>query len=320
MQWANWQVLLSLICYAGLIFGAVIGYKKRKLFSFSVFFFIASLSIVSNLIFPVGTNMAERFMFMPSLAFALTIGYLIFKLIERKQIKLGISLFSVLILLYGWKTIDRNQVWKNDYTLFTTDVLTSVNSAKVLNAAGGALSTSVVSLDDEAEKTKRIQQAIGYLNRAIEIHPRYRNAYLLLGNCYYYSQDFPQAIEYYDQTLSISPGYPDALKNRRTAYRDAGRYYGEKMGDLTKALFYLKKAYEEMPEDIETIRLLGVCHGMMKNHDEAISLFKKWTELAPDNAYAWRNLTAAFGAKGDEAQAALAQAKAISLDPEIFSK
>jgi tetratricopeptide (TPR) repeat protein len=264
--------------------------------------------------------MAERFMFMPSLGFVILFGHFLFTMMHKINIKIIGAIFAIILFLYSWKTIDRNKVWKNDYTLFTTDVLTSVNSAKVLNAAGGALSTSVVKLDDEAEKDRRIQQAITYLNRAIEIHPRYRNAYLLLGNCYYYAQDFPKAFEYYDETLRLSPGYEDALKNRRFAYRDAGRYYGEKMGDLNKALFYLKKAYAEMPEDIETIRLLGVCHGLLQNHDEAISLFKKWTVLSPENAYAWRNLTAAYGSNGNEEEAAIAQAKAISLDPEIFSK
>lgn len=320
MEWANWHVILSILSYLALIFWAIFRMKKHKLFSFAVLYFIATISIVSNLVFPVGTNMAERFLFMPSLGFAILIGHGIFRIFSRYSIKISSVILASLIFIYGWKTIERNQVWKNDYTLFTTDVLTSVNSAKVLNAAGGALSTSLATLEDEAEKALRIETAIGYLERAIEIHPRYRNAYLLLGNCYYYAQDYPKAIEYYNETLRISPGYADAIKNRRNAYRDAGRYFGEKVGDLNQALFFLKKAYDEMPGDIETIRLLGVCHGLMQNHEEAIALFKKWTALSPENAYAWRNLMAAYGANGDDALAAVAKAKAISLDPEIFTK
>lgn len=320
MRWMDWQVIVSLMSYILLICWTAIGLKKQKVASFSIFYFVATLSIVSNILFPVGTNMAERFLFMPSLAFSLLSGLGVYILFHRGYLKMAWLILILITGAYTWKTIDRNRVWKNDYTLFTTDVQTSVNSAKVLNAAGGALSTSVVNLEDEIERNRRLEKAIGYLTRAIEIHPRYRNAYLLLGNCYYYTQDFPKAIAYYDETLKISPGYTDAIKNRRNVYRDAGRYYGEKMGDLNQALFYLKKAYEEMPEDIETIRLLGVCYGLMQNHDEAISLFRKWTVLNPENAFAWKNLMAAYGAKGDETQAALARAKAISLDPEIMNK
>lgn len=59
---------------------------------------------------------------------------------------------GLISLAFAVKTFTRNQVWVNDFTLFTTDVKTSKNSAKVLNAAGGALQTEVPKEKDVNKK------------------------------------------------------------------------------------------------------------------------------------------------------------------------
>ena len=88
----------------------------------------------------------------------------------------------VLVLAFGAKTILRNPVWKDNYTLFLTDVETSTESAKLQNSVGGELITQALKQSDEATKLKMINQAVPHLQKAIEIHPNYKNAYLILGN------------------------------------------------------------------------------------------------------------------------------------------
>ena len=44
-------------------------------------------------------------------------------------------------LVYSVRTVLRNPVWKDNYTLFTTDIEYSPNSAKLRNACGGELLT-----------------------------------------------------------------------------------------------------------------------------------------------------------------------------------
>ena len=319
MHFGNWKVLLSIFVYLGMIIYAIKSFKKKKLISFGILYFICTISIISNILFPVGTNLAERFMFMPSLAYCIIIAALFFQPKGKYQ-KPAFIVLILIALFFSWKTVTRNSVWKDDYTLFTTDVKTSTNSAKVLNAAGGALSVSAVGMQDNIEKEKRLNLAIGYLERAIKIHPRYRNAYLLLGNSHYYLGAYDRSIDYYNQCLSISPGYAEAVKNRSITYRDAGRFFGEKQNDLAKALLYLDKAYIDLPEDIETIRLLGVCNGIMQNHTKAIEYFNKWTVLDPENAFAWKNLMSAYLHIGNEEQSLIARQKALSIDPNILDK
>ena len=82
MNFRNWQVLLSVLLYVGLIYLMIKNWSKRSLVSFGIAYFLITLSIVSNIVFPVGTNMAERFLFMPSLGFCLIMGILFVKLLD----------------------------------------------------------------------------------------------------------------------------------------------------------------------------------------------------------------------------------------------
>jgi len=83
-------------------------------------------------IFNIGTFMNERFMFVPLLGFTIILAFVFKKLLENKKTQNTIvSFLLILALSFSIKTISRSFAWKDNYTLFTTDVKTSTNSAKV---------------------------------------------------------------------------------------------------------------------------------------------------------------------------------------------
>ncbi len=318
MSFGDWQVLLTLALYIGLAFGFFYFWKRERIVSFGILFFAATLSIVSNVVFPIGTNMSERFMFMPSLGVILVLGHFLFKYIKSEKVFLAVVVLLSLIL--GGKTILRNQVWKDDFTLFTTDVKTNYKSAKLLNAAGGAMSTTASDMPPGEEKNKMLESSIGYLKQAIEIHPTYKNAYLLLGNSSYYLNRFDEAISYFDQALRLDPNFKDAQKNLPIVLRDAGRYYGEIKQDLDRSKKYLDRSYELSPNDPETNRLLGIVYGMKGDNQKAISYFQKVTQVQPGSAPAFVNLGTAYRNSGDMEKAQEAFSRAVQLDPNALNK
>jgi ABC-type multidrug transport system ATPase subunit len=62
-------------------------------------------------------------------------------------------------------TVQRNKAWKDDFTLFSTDVKVSKNSAKVNISMGGQLLERVRQTENEATKTAMLQQAMTELRR-----------------------------------------------------------------------------------------------------------------------------------------------------------
>jgi protein O-mannosyl-transferase len=321
MHFSDISVLISLGLYMIIAFLALKGLKTKHIIGFSCAYFIITLSIVSNIVFPIGTNMSERFMFMPSLGFAILIGYFMQQYIFEKFGKqmFYISL-GVIISLYSIKTITRNFVWESDYTLFTTDVKTSKNSAKVLNAAGGALTTEAANEKNETKRREMLSQSIEYLNQAILVHPTYKNAYLIMGNAHYYLKEYDKAIAVYESALNIDPEFKDAQTNLAITLRDAGRQAGEVENNLEKSESLLIRSYQLTPNDSETLRLLGVVNGIKGNHLEAVKYFTKIVEVDPKNATGFVNLSNAYRNAGDLINADKYMKNALAIDPEILEK
>ena len=209
-------------------------------------------------------------------------------------------------------------VWKDNFTIFTTDILVSKNSAKLCNAVGGDLIRVYSEVKDPALKKQKITEAITYLKRAIEIHPIYKNAYLLMGNGYYYLGEYALSVAAYQDALKIDPQYKDALNNLPISLRDLGRQYGEVKNDLEQSIFFLTEAYKLKNDDVETIRLLGVANGIKGNHQDAAKYFKRLTELEPNNARAWLDLGTATMSLGDQVNGVNYHKKAQQIDPNIL--
>lgn len=236
---------------------------------------------------------------------------------SEKANRLAFSVITAACLIFGLLTINRNTAWKDNFTLFTTDIKVSKNSAKLNNAVAGELITrNATRLPDQRNKDE-LTTAVEHLNKAVGIHPNYKNAFLLLGNAHNYLQNYEQSIGYYNRALQIDPGYADANSNLAITYREAGQFFGEKQGNLPKSIEYLTKANSMTPNDPEIVRLLGVANGMAGNHAQAISFFKKQTLLEPNNAKAFYNLGSAFYHGGMIDSTNLYHAKARAINSNI---
>lgn len=298
MQFSDWQVLLSLAVYGGLIALILRGWQKRDVVSFGLAFFLITLSIVSNIVFPVGTNMAERFMFMPSVGFSLVLAVILVKYLKNYAIYAAVGI----AVLFGIKTFTRNFDWKDNYTIFTTDVNVSQNSAKLQCSAGGAMIEKAATETNPTLKKEQLNAAIGHLRRSLEIHPTYKNPYLLLGNAYIYLENFEKAIEEYQNGLKLDPQFKDIKVNIALAYREMGRIYGQQKNDMPKAIEYLEKAVQYNPKDGQAYSNLGTCYGLTGQTQKAIDALERALALRFDKNDAM-NLSTAYRIFGNTAKA-----------------
>jgi tetratricopeptide (TPR) repeat protein len=318
--------LISFLINLGFIILGLFGLLKKRLWSFGILYYYATFSIVSNVVFAIGTNMSERFMFMPSIGFCLVVAWALSKLAGKSDnlsfanFRMPLAIVGVIALLYSYKTYDRNKDWFDDYTLFTTDIAVSKNSAKLHNAVGGSLldkaaadeqkaNAEAMLIQDFAKRSERfaqikaarmevVKQALGNLKEALRIHPGYANAWLLLGNGYYFSEQYEAAIAAYNQVDIWRPEHQDLAQNMGVVWRDMGRYYGEKKQDNFAAIQALEKSISYNNKDSESWRLLGIAYGMTSNHQKAIEAFTKSLQLNPNNMGVWENLGIAYNISG----------------------
>jgi len=317
-SWGQLTPWLGLLLHVGLGVFALLRFRTYRFIALGILIYLATLSIVSNVFFSVGTNMSERFLFMPSLGWAITVTGLLAVLARKFSGSVGWAI-PVIVLVFGTMTIARNPAWADNFTLFTTDVLKQPDSAKLLNAAGGARVEAYQSLRSDQQPANRqlLTAARADLTRAIGLHPTYKNAFLLRGNANLLLDDYDAAIADYDQALALDGGYQAATDNLVVALTAAGQDAGEAKGDLQKAFVYLRRAEQLAPDDYETLRLLGVASGVSGRLDVALDYFRRAAAARPDNAEARWNYGIALYNGGDTRAAEVEFQAAERIQPGI---
>lgn len=351
MEWSQWQTLLSLLMNFGLGIWALLLLKKRHIISFAILFYFATLSPMSNVLFPIGVFMNERFVFIASLGFSIIIAWLLVNWLPTKIKNLStykntaIAILVILFVSYTGKTISRNMAWENDFVLFTTDVLVSGNSAKSTCSAGGKLIEEGTKEGNESLRNDYLQQALVFLRKSVSIHPTYTDALLLLGNAHFeYNKNYDSVIVSYKKILALNPNfdkvwtnleivfakldsadykikvYEDLIKmnpNRFEPNYQLGTLYGKFKNNLPIAISYLKKAASLNPGSTFTLKDLGVAYGMSGKFDSSLVYLKKAVELDPKDTQTLVNIGITYLNIGQNAEAQQYFAQAKKIDPNI---
>jgi Tfp pilus assembly protein PilF len=341
--WGNFMSVFALVFYLFLSIAFFLWLKKKAKVSLSIAFYLLPLLPVINLFFPIGTFMSERFLYFSSVGFsiilAIIVAYLYTNLAKARPVL--VVGFSLLIILYGFKSINRNTAWYNDYTLFTTDVKTSVNSAKSNCSAGGALYESSDTIKNSEAKQRTLLQSIAYLQKSLQIHPKYMDAWLLLGNAYFkLGNNYDSAIYCYTSILQMNSSHNLAKANllavaqsvkdfdiRIRAYNTIllyepenflanyklGNLYGKEMNDIDNAMQYLRKAYQINPNSKDVCIDLGVAYGLRKEFALSAQMLENAYRLDRSDANVCINLGLTYQFMGNTNKAKEFFARADSL-------
>ena len=121
-------------------------------------------------------------------------------------------------------------------------------------------------------------EAIGYLERALELEGEEAETYMKLGYCYRSLEKFDEASKYYLKALEI-----DSEASR--AYAGLGHCY-ESLNKLDEAIEYFGRALQINPELSEAHTGLGDCFRTLERFDEATKHYAKALEFAPEFARA----------------------------------
>lgn len=302
MNFGSPAVLASLATYAGLTWYAVSGLSKKDPVRFGVLFFGLTISIVSNLVFPIGTNMGERFAFMPSVGFAISIATLLGMRFTQGNRNVILGSIVAGCALFAAITVIRNPVWESNEKLFFTDAKTSPNSAKIRNAVGSMLLEKAVAEKDEDKRQPLLEASLANLNTCLDIYPNYKDALISRGGTQFYLKQFDGAITDYRRAIQIAPDDPKGRLGLTLSLRDGGKHYGQVLGDLETAATYLTESWTLNDQDAETAHSLGVVFGIQGRAAEALPWFEKAVMLAPDNPLYNENLAKSYYFLGEKAR------------------
>ena len=355
INWSDLRAIFSLLLYIVFIGFALIRVFKKNIIAFGILFFMITFSVSSNLLFNVGAFMNERFMYIPLLGFTIILAYFIAvglnnKVKNQKTYK-GIAIVLLIIIGFGYslKTVSRNFAWKNDYTLFTTDVKTSFNSTKCNTSAGEALIRRAEKEKNKQAKDVLYEQASVYLYKAVEIHKynfgghhlngtaltnlgRYDEALLCYQNCINLKPDVEKMkVILYELFLMAQSSFNKAdYVTSRKAYGILNKYQPEnddylikmaeidaRTGKAEMGIEILKEIIARRPDYYLSYSRLGNIYGEVLNDiDNAFLYLSKAYELAPDDISILENMGVVYGILHKYDKSIEFFNKALSIDPD----
>jgi len=284
VDFENIFALASLALYLSLAVVSI--YRLIKIrkdpWAFGILFFLGTIALFSNIPFLVYSEMAERFLFFASAGFCLLIALAF----ERWAAKPGVLDLSTIknktayatitgvCIIFSVLTVMRNSDWKDNYTLFTSDLKKSANDCELYFYVATEISQNISSEESNAVNNAETgRQSLYYLDKAIAIYPDFDAAHAETGRIYNYLYMFDSGIIHDKEALAINP--INSIASYDLAMAD---YF---LKQYTEAIAFFKKTISLQPGFELAYINLGRCYSNIKQYDSAIIYFNKVLDIDP---------------------------------------
>jgi len=216
-------MLASLLFLVSIFIFAIRIFRNHRLISFSIFWFFLTLLPESSII-PIKDVISEHRLYLPMVAYSIFLVSTMYYFLVKHALKSMLIVMIMIITCYSLLTYARNAVWRDEVTLWSDVIRKSPRKAEAYNNRGAALYLDAGNFD----------QALSDFNKAIEIYPRYVDAYSNRGNVYADKLNFDQALSDYNKAIGIDHNFGHVYYNRAVAYFEK-QEYNKSWEDIHKA-------------------------------------------------------------------------------------
>ena len=279
---ASWESIVGIVLLVGCI---VIAWRNRRSpLGWFVLFFLSSYFIISNLVFKTGTIMAERILYPATFGLAAMTAYGIEWLRQKwGHEKVIYASVTLLLLFYGFKTIQHNRDWISETNLFQRAYASAPLS--IPNRVNHAYL---------AYRDNNYARAVDELEATLTVVPDHVPALHLAGQAYKKMGNVGKAEEYWKKAVALQPDY-------LAAYLGLGMLYYEQ-GHFASAEAALDDAVAVFPRSSE-VAYLSLAKTGLKKYDEAISIVENYFGKNPGQVELRLALGIAWYKKGDKERA-----------------
>ena len=284
-RWTNGEdakaVIALIVCAGALVFAWRMRRAQKPLAFFIAFFFV-TMAPTANLFILIGSIMAERFLYLPSIGLAGCVVWTIDALVRRlpqqyaPARRAGWVAAGLLSLAFGMRTYARNTDWFDAAALWTSAVevnpdacVSRVNLGNALMAIPGRLPDAVaqyrkaLQIDPDLPEAHanlgaalsrmpgRLPEAVAELEAAVRLNPGSARAHNNLGIALLQTPGrMPAAIVEIEAALKIDPGFTDA-------HYALGSALAQSPGRLQQAADEFNTVLRSRPGDAKTHGSLG---------------------------------------------------------------
>ena len=167
----------------------------------------------------------------------------------------------------------------------------------------------MINLGNAYFRSRKYGQALELFQKAVGIDDKAEEAYNGMGLIYKERGEFELAIENYNKVLVLKPGRAQIFSNRGVVYKSMGKY------DL--AMRDQNISLSLNPNAALTYINRGVVYKSLGEYDLALADYKKALEIDPRLASAYANRGVVFKKQGKDELALIEYDKALNLDPNL---
>ncbi|MBU1010575.1 MAG: DUF1736 domain-containing protein [Bacteroidetes bacterium] len=315
-NWADPLVWLSLFIYAGLLFVAIKGFKRKSLYAFFILYFMVNMSMYANIVFPVPGIVAERFLFFASLSFAALLAFGLMKILRwpidstevtSPKILLGAIIVLAVLLPYGYLTVKRNAQWRTQFTLTQTDIRVLSKSVKANDLYATELMNQV---NNELAKPVNpykfilplIDKATNYYKQVLIIDSTHWSSWNNLGN-----------IKSKIHASQCMLRYRSLLNKGDTV--KAKTEYEQGIKTFNEAIALFKKALAFKPDYDVALFNIGYAFDQLNLPDSSIVYYRRSLEISPEVVNCRSRLANALYKTGQMSEAVRENMAITEIDP-----
>ena len=294
-QFFEIRTMLSFAALLGLVSLGVYLFKRHRMISFGIFWFLITLSIESSII-PIEDLIFEHRTYLPAVGFCILLSYGIWLFLGNRNRTAAIALLMLIVGSNAYLTYARNKVWKDEISLWTDVIAKSPNKARPYGTRA-----------DAYREKGETEKAMKDYDHAIQINPKYSTALLNKGVLFANNKQWDQAVQQYNQAIESNPDYTLAYFNRGNAYIN--------MAQWSKALFDLGKVLERDPNSGKAHYGCGMSYSSLGQWEQAIQSFSSMIAVDPTYTNAYFHRGVAYSHLGQWAKVIEDNSTLLKLDP-----
>jgi protein O-mannosyl-transferase len=318
--------------------------KISPLFSFSIFWFILTISITNSFL-PRADLLSERNLYLPSIGPALLISSAFYSLLIKQQwlsFRQGLALILLLIIIQSSLIIKRNATYRSNIDLWEDTLKKSPSDLKVLH--------NLSHFYLEKKDNKRALVTLIKLSRSNASSFYKSFAHSNLGSIHAQNKNFDLAEKEFNKAIKADPTMPLGFLNLGTYYASRGLHQKSKtmlemardsydkyrwgyampaslnfslarvnfeLGLFSEAEKDLKRYLTESPESSSGLLLLGKVYQQMGETDSAILSYKKIKGNPEIEAKASNNLGLLYLSLNQPQNALLEFERSLRINPKL---
>lgn len=222
---------------------------------------------------------AERYLYLPSVAFCLLAGYgaaILWRRAPSDSVRIVLAGAAALILAAaGAATWSRNRVWHDDLALWSD----TVTKSEIAGLPMRSLGVAHLQRGESDDAQRYLELALQRRNSPAGLQVIYNN----LGTIAMQAQRYDDARRYYEAALQSYSNAADTLFNLGLAILQGG---GGTPDAAAAALPYFERAEQLSPHDADIQAALGQVAAIRSERERAIAYLRRALELGPAPAVA----------------------------------